>query len=114
MRLHNSLTGRVEPFEPLHPGEVRMYNCGPTVYKRQHIGNFRAFVMADLLRRTFEMLGLRVTQIMNITDVGHLTEDDVADAAGEDKLQKEAARRSLDPWQIALVRDWLGRDDAAA
>jgi cysteinyl-tRNA synthetase len=101
VRLHNSLTGRVEPFEPLHPGEVRMYNCGPTVYKRQHIGNFRAFVMADLLRRTFEMLGLRVTQIMNITDVGHLTEDDIADAAGEDKLQKEAARRSLDPWQIA-------------
>jgi cysteinyl-tRNA synthetase len=101
VRLHNSLTGQVEPFEPLHPGEVRMYNCGPTVYKRQHIGNFRAFVMADLLRRSFEMLGLRVTQIMNITDVGHLTQDDVADAGGEDKLQKEAARRSLDPWEIA-------------
>ena len=101
MRLHNSLTGRVEPFEPLREGEVRMYNCGPTVYKRQHIGNFRAFMTADLLRRTFELLGYRVTQIMNITDVGHLTVDDAADAAGEDKLQKEAARRALDPWQIA-------------
>ena len=82
MRLHNSLSGRVEEFAPLFPGEVRMYNCGPTVYKRQHIGNFRAFALADLLRRSFEYLGYRVTQIMNITDVGHLTEDDAADAAG--------------------------------
>jgi cysteinyl-tRNA synthetase len=90
-----------------------MYNCGPTVYKRQHIGNFRAFVMADLLRRTFEMLGLRVTQIMNITDVGHLTEDDVADAAGEDKLQKEAARRSLDPWEIAREEEENFKADLA-
>ena len=97
MRLHDSRTGRVRPFEPLRAGEVRMYHCGPTVYKRQHIGNFRAFVLADLLRRSFEMQGLSVLQIMNITDVGHLTEDDVADASGEDKLQKEAARRSLDP-----------------
>ena len=93
MRLHNSLTGRVETFETLHENEVRMYNCGPTVYKRQHIGNFRAFSMADLLRRSFEFLGYRVTQIMNITDVGHLTEDDRADAGGEDKLQREATRR---------------------
>ena len=90
-----------------------MYNCGPTVYKRQHIGNFRAFLMADLLRRTFEMLGLRVTQIMNITDVGHLTEDDVADASGEDKLQKEAARRSLDPWQIAREEEENFKADLA-
>ena len=101
MKLHNSLSGRVEPFVPVHEGEVRMYNCGPTVYKRPHIGNYRAFVLADLLRRTFEQLGYRVTQIMNITDVGHLTEDDVADAQGADKLQQEAARRSLDPWEIA-------------
>ena len=105
LKLHNSLTGRVEEFVPLHPGEVRMYNCGPTVHKRQHVGNYRAFVMADLLRRTFEYLGYRVTQIMNITDVGHLTEDDVADASGEDKLQQEAARRSLDPWQIAREQE---------
>ena len=90
-----------------------MYNCGPTVYKRQHIGNFRAFVMADLLRRTLEMLGLRVTQIMNITDVGHLTEDDVADASGEDKLQKEAARRSLDPWEIAREEEANFKADLA-
>ena len=104
MKLHDSKSGRVGEFSPLQPGRVRMYHCGPTVYKRQHIGNFRAFLLADLLRRTFEYLGFEVLQIMNITDVGHLTEDDAADAQGEDKLQKEAARRSLDPWQIARRR----------
>jgi cysteinyl-tRNA synthetase len=91
-----------------------MYNCGPTVYKRPHVGNFRAFLTADLLRRTFELLDYRVTQIMNITDVGHLTEDDVADAAGDDKLQREAARRSLDPWQIAREVEAEFRDDLRA
>jgi len=96
MKLHNSLTGAVEEFVPLRAGEVRMYNCGPTVYKRQHIGNFRAFAMADLLRRSLEYLGFSVTQVMNITDVGHLTEDDRADALGEDKLQREAERRARD------------------
>ena len=101
MNLFNSLTGRVESFVPVREGEVRIYSCGPTVYKRPHVGNFRAFVMADLLCRTLSYLGYRVTQIMNITDVGHLTEDDVADARGEDRLQKEAERRDLDPWQIA-------------
>jgi len=90
-----------------------MYNCGPTVYKRQHIGNFRAFMMADLLRRAFEYQGYAVTQIMNITDVGHLTEDDVVDSQGEDKLQKEAARRQMDPWEIAREEEKNFRDDLA-
>jgi cysteinyl-tRNA synthetase len=113
MRLHNSLSGRVEELRPQAPREVRMYHCGPTVYKRQHIGNFRAFMLADLLRRTFEMQGRRVLQIMNITDVGHLTEDDTADATGEDKLQKEAARRKLDPWQIAREEEQNFKEDLA-
>jgi cysteinyl-tRNA synthetase len=113
IRLHNSLSGRVEDLSTRVPGEVRMYHCGPTVYKRQHIGNFRAFVLADLLRRTFEARGLRVVQIMNITDVGHLTEDDTADASGEDKLQKEAARRRLDPWQIAREEERHFKEDLA-
>ncbi|MGH7163551.1 MAG: cysteine--tRNA ligase, partial [Planctomycetota bacterium] len=114
MRLHDSLTGKVEEFSPLHPGEVRMYHCGPTVYKRQHVGNYRAYCMADLLRRAFEFLGCRVLQVMNITDVGHLTEDDVADARGEDKLQKEAERRRLDPWAIAREEERNFREDLAA
>ena len=111
MRLHNSLSGRVERFETLHENEVRMYNCGPTVYKRQHIGNFRAFATADLLRRSFEFLGYRVLQVMNITDVGHLTEDDRPDASGEDKLQREATRRALDPWEIARAEEKNFLDD---
>ena len=114
MRLHNSLSGRVEEFVPLREGEVRMYNCGPTVYKRQHVGNFRAFALADLLRRSLEYVGYRVTQIMNITDVGHLTEDDVADAGGEDKLQREARLRRLDPLQIAREEEAHFRADLAA
>ncbi|MFH1024131.1 MAG: cysteine--tRNA ligase [Planctomycetota bacterium] len=101
IRFHNTLTRHVEPFEPIVPGEVRMYHCGPTVYKRPHIGNYRAYVFADLLRRTFEFFGFRVTQVMNITDVGHLTGDDAADAGGEDKLEKAARDRKLDPWAIA-------------
>jgi cysteinyl-tRNA synthetase len=114
LELYDSLRGRLEAFEPIRPGEVRMYNCGPTVYKRPHVGNYRAFLTADLLRRTFELLGYRVTQIMNITDVGHLSEDDVADAAGDDKLQREAARRSLDPWQIAREVEAEFREDLRA
>jgi cysteinyl-tRNA synthetase len=111
MRLYDTLRRRVEEFAPLEPGHVRMYNCGPTVYRRNHLGNYRAYATADLLRRTFEFLGLRVTQIMNITDVGHLTEDDAADARGEDKLQKEAQQRKLDPWQIAReVEGWFHED----
>jgi cysteinyl-tRNA synthetase len=69
MRVHNTLTRRVEPLEPLEPGHVRLYTCGPTVYDFAHIGNFRTYVWEDLLRRTLRLLGLRVTQVMNITDV---------------------------------------------
>jgi cysteinyl-tRNA synthetase len=115
LRLHDSLSGETRSFEPLHPGEVRMYNCGPTVYRRNHIGNYRAYMLADLLRRTFEYEGWRVAQIMNITDVGHLTDDDVADARGEDKLVAEARRRGvLDPYEIARqVEAWFHQDRAA-
>jgi len=92
IRFHNTLTKRLEPFEPIDPPLVTMYNCGPTVYDYAHIGNFRTFLFADLLRRTLELAGCRVRQVMNITDVGHMTEDDVADGAGEDKMQLAARR----------------------
>ena len=92
MRFHNTLTRRVEPLEPIDPPDVTMYNCGPTVYDHGHIGNFRAFVFADLLRRAMELSGLRVHQVMNITDVGHMTEDDLADGGGEDKMAVGAQR----------------------
>ena len=76
-----------------------MYNCGPTVYDRVHIGNWRAFLFADLLRRWLEHEGYEVRQVMNITDVGHLT-DDVADE-GEDKIEAQARREGVDPWKIS-------------
>jgi cysteinyl-tRNA synthetase len=67
--LHNTLSGRKEPFTPLHPGEVRMYTCGPTVYDFAHIGNFRTFVFQDILRRFLRSHGYRLNQVMNLTDV---------------------------------------------
>src|SRR3990167_2389799 len=81
--LHNSLSGGLERFEPLSR-TVKRYNCGPTVYDRQHIGNLRPYVFADTLRSTLEAWGYTVSQVVNITDVGHLTSD--ADE-GEDKLE---------------------------
>jgi len=69
IRLHNTLTNRVEPLNPVHPGEVRIYTCGPTVYASAHIGNFRTFIFQDILRRFLRSQGYRVMQVMNVTDV---------------------------------------------
>jgi cysteinyl-tRNA synthetase len=92
IRFYNTLTHRAEAFTPLEPPNVYMYNCGPTVYDFAHIGNFRAFVFADVLRRFLELTGLRVRQVMNLTDVGHMTDDQSADGAGEDKMEAAARR----------------------
>src|SRR5580700_11321187 len=69
IRLHNTLTNRLELLEPIHPGEVRIYTCGPTVYAFAHIGNFRTFIFQDVLRRFLLSRGYRVMQVMNVTDV---------------------------------------------
>jgi cysteinyl-tRNA synthetase len=98
LRLFNSLTRQLETFEPVHPGEARVYSCGPTVYNYPHIGNMRAYVFADVLGRTLSWQGYELTHVINITDVGHLTDD--ADA-GEDKLEKAAAERAQSIWDIA-------------
>lgn len=87
LHLYNTLTKKKEVFTPLRDGEVRMYNCGPTVYDRTHIGNMRPYILADLIRRTLEYNSYTVKQVINITDVGHLTSD--ADE-GEDKQEKAA------------------------
>ena len=73
LRFYNTLTRRLEDFQPLEEGHVRMYTCGPTVYNYAHIGNFRAYVFEDLLRRYLKYSGLRVTQVMNLTDVDDKT-----------------------------------------
>ena len=92
IRFYNSLTHQMETFQPVQPGRVAMYNCGPTVYDYAHIGNFRSFVFADVLRRFLELSGYEVDQVMNITDVGHMTEDQLADGGGEDKMQLATRR----------------------
>ncbi len=99
IRLYNSLTNSVEEFQPMEPGKVLMYHCGPTVYSSPHIGNFRSFLLADLLRRFLEDQDYEVRQVMNITDVGHMTDDD--EDQGADKLEVAARRTKLDPWEIA-------------
>lgn len=98
LRLFNSLTRELEEFVPVHDGEARIYTCGPTVYNYQHIGNMRAYIFADLLGRTMSWKGFKLTHIINITDVGHLTSD--ADA-GDDKMEKAAAASGKTAWDIA-------------
>ena len=98
LKLFNSLTRQLEQFQPVHPGEARVYTCGPTVYNYPHIGNMRAYVFADVLGRTLSFKGYKLTHVINITDVGHLTDD--ADA-GEDKMEKMAAQNAQSIWDIA-------------
>jgi cysteinyl-tRNA synthetase len=98
LTLFNSLTRQAEPFVPVHPGEARVYTCGPTVYNYQHIGNMRAYIFADTLGRVLSWKGYELTHIINITDVGHLTSD--ADA-GDDKMEKAANAAGKSAWDIA-------------
>ena len=92
IKLYNSLSKEKEVFKPIKVGNVGMYHCGPTVYDRSHIGNLRAYVFADTLRRVFEYNDYTVKQVINITDVGHLTSD--ADQ-GEDKMTKALIRENM-------------------
>lgn len=98
MKVYNTLTRRKDDFVPVESGRVKIYTCGPTVYWFAHLGNFRAYVFADTLRRVFEYLGYEVRHVMNITDVGHLTTDD---DLGEDKLEAGARREGRTPEEIA-------------
>ncbi|WP_395619946.1 cysteine--tRNA ligase [Sphingorhabdus sp.] len=98
LKLFNSLTRQLETFTPVHEGEARVYTCGPTVYNYPHIGNMRAYVFADTLGRVLSYKGYKLTHVINITDVGHLTDD--ADA-GEDKMEKMAAEKAQSIWDIA-------------
>jgi cysteinyl-tRNA synthetase len=106
LQLFNSRTRQKETFAPLEPGHARVYSCGPTVYSAQHIGNLRAYLVADLLRRALLAEGLRVTQVINITDVGHLTDD--ADS-GEDKMEAAARKTGRRAQGIAAeyTAQWL-------
>ncbi|MBQ7410294.1 MAG: cysteine--tRNA ligase [Clostridia bacterium] len=98
IKIFNTLTRKKEEFKPLNEKEIRMYSCGPTVYYFAHIGNLRAYLFMDNLRRVLKYNGYNLKHVMNITDVGHLVSD--ADE-GEDKMMKAAKRENKDPFEIA-------------
>ncbi len=114
--LHNTLTGEKEIFSPIMKGEVSMYHCGPTVYNYLHIGNLRAYILADTLRRMFEANGYKVHQVVNITDVGHLTADNDEGLGdnGEDKIEKMAKSSGKTASEIAQYYTKIFFDDITA
>ena len=115
-RIYNTLARGIEAIEPIEDRHLRFYACGPTVYSYAHIGNFRSFLTADLVLRTARAIGWTTTYVTNITDVGHLTQDDVADASGQDRMEKalksKEGRRFANIWDLArfytneMLRDW--------
>jgi cysteinyl-tRNA synthetase len=109
--LYNTFTRRKETLEPLRAGFVRIYSCGPTVYRYVHVGNLRTFMLPDLLCRSLEYLGYRTEQVMNITDVGHLV-DDTFDR-GEDKMLVSARLEKKSPEEIAAYYTSAFMADAA-
>jgi cysteinyl-tRNA synthetase len=99
LRIRNTLTRSVEPVEPLEAGRVRMYTCGPTVYRFAHVGNLRSNLLADLIRRVLLYHGIEVFHVKNITDVGHLREDDFD--RGEDRMLVQAGLENKTSAEIA-------------
>jgi cysteinyl-tRNA synthetase len=115
LTLKNTYSKQLEKFLPRDPaGQVTLYSCGPTVYSHNHIGNFRSFLLGDVLRRVLEQHGYSVRHVMNITDVGHMTEDHLADSLGEDKLAKAARELGWNPYQVAAHFERSFFDDARA
>src|SRR5260370_6112145 len=118
VQLYNTFTRTKQSLQPLSDGVVRIYSCGPTVYRYVHVGNLRTFMLPDLLRRSLEYLGYQTEQVMNITDVGHLT-DDTFDR-GEDKMLASARLDKKSPAEIAtcstcaFIDDINKRNDRAA
>ena len=111
MRIYNTLSRSKEELRPLEPGRVRIYSCGPTVYRYAHVGNFRTYIFADVLCRALDYLGCEVTQVMNITDVGHLTDDQFD--RGEDKMLVSARLENRSAEEIAEFYARAFREDAA-
>ena len=98
LRLYNTMGRELQEFTPVNSERVGFYGCGPTVYNYAHIGNLRAYVFQDVLRRSLSFLGYSVRHVMNVTDIGHLTDD--ADS-GDDKMVKSAAERGKTVLEIA-------------
>ena len=109
IRLYNTLGRTKQELQPLEAGRISIYTCGPTVYRYAHIGNLRTYLFADLLIRVLEYNGLRVRQVKNITDVGHLTDDHLDQ--GEDKMLLSARLEGKTPAQIAAYYTEAFRHD---
>lgn len=109
LHLWNTASRSLEEFHPLHPPNVGLYTCGPTVYWNAHIGNMRSYVFEDILQRTLELEGYAVRRVMNITDVGHLTSDE---DEGEDKIEQAAAKEQKTAMEIAATYTERFLDDA--
>lgn len=108
IQFYNTLTRKKQEFEPSQDNTVRMYSCGPTVYSYAHIGNLRAYIFMDTLRRVLKYNGYKINGVMNITDVGHLTSD--ADT-GEDKMEKASKKENKSPYEIAeFYTKWFMTD----
>ena len=109
IRLHNSLTRRVEDLVPIEPGRIGIYTCGSTVYKYAHIGNLRTYLFGDLLHRTLEYSGYEVRYVKNITDVGHMRNDDHDSLSAGDKVEEAAQLEGKTPGEIAdfYTAAWL-------
>jgi cysteinyl-tRNA synthetase len=112
LQVTNTLTRAKEPVRPLQPGRVGMYTCGPTVYRYAHIGNLRTFLLADLVRRALEADGVEVRQVQNITDVGHMTNEQFD--RGEDRMLVSARLEDKTPAEIAEYYTTAFLEDVAA
>ena len=109
LSIYDTLQRRVVPLTPERAGEVRMYTCGPTVYRPVHLGNLRSYLLADWLRRTLEHFGNTVVAVKNVTDVGHMRQDAVE--RGEDKVIAAALAEGKTPKQIAEFYEARFHDD---
>jgi cysteinyl-tRNA synthetase len=113
-RLYDTRTRQVEPIRPASRGLLRMYTCGPTVYRYAHVGNMRAYLLSDLIRRVAERRGLTAVVCQNITDVGQLTDDSEIDPGGEDKILAQARAEGRTALQISRCYEEAFRADCAA
>jgi cysteinyl-tRNA synthetase len=114
LRLYDTKARRVEPIVPAGARAMRMYTCGPTVYRYAHVGNLRSYLLSDLIRRVAERHSIRTVVCQNITDVGHLVDDAESDATGEDKILRQARTEGRSPLEIARFYEDAFRADTGA
>lgn len=114
LRLYDTRSRQLEAIVPANARVLRMYTCGPTVYRYAHVGNLRSYLLSDLIRRVLEQSRVRSVVCQNITDVGHLVDDEEIDASGEDKVLQQARREGRSAMEIARFYEDAFRRDTSA